>query len=244
MTPAARGAARLPSIDVARTGALVAMAVFHVGRDMDVLGLVAPGSTFTPGWDAAARAIAGTFVFLAGMSLWLAHGRDLRPRAFLRRLGVLAVAAGGVSLATWAVFPSAWVRFGILHSIAASSVIGLAFLRAPAWAALLAGAALIAGAWADVPALSGPGWVWLGLGGDIPPMMDWEPIVPWTGPFLLGLAAAKLCDAAGWLDALRGVPEGPAWRRLGWPGRHSLSVYLVHQPMIFGALSAWAWAAS
>ncbi len=232
-------AGRIPAIDLARAGALLAMAVFHVGRDLDVMGVTAPGSSFTPAWQWSARLIAGSFVFLAGVSLWLGHGRGLRRGPFLRRLGMLLAAAALVSLATWATFPAQWVRFGILHSIALSSVIGLAFLRVPAWGCVGAGAAMV---WigstvaVDLPTVL---QVVIGLGRDVPAMMDWEPVFPWTGPFLLGLGVAKAMDPAGWWDRLRGRPAGPGWDRLGWPGRHSLAVYLVHQPMIVGTILAW-----
>ena len=231
-------APRLPAIDIARTAALAAMVVFHVGRDMDVLGLVEPGATFTPGWMWAARLIAGSFVFLAGVSLWLAHGRGIRWGAYLRRLAVVIAAAAAVSIATYVTFPGAWVRFGILHSIAASSIAGLAFLRLP-WpitAAVGLGLAAAGGVALD---WDGPVALVVGLTRDVPPMMDWEPLAPWTGPFLLGLAAARALEGAGWLAWLRGWPDGALWRALGWPGRHSLAVYLIHQPVIVGVLLGW-----
>ena len=167
-------------------------------------------------------------------------GADCAARAFLRRLGVLVAAAAAVSLVTWLVMPNAWVRFGILHSVAAGSVLALPALRLHWGATALLGAALLLAGRIEIPALGGPGFVWLGLSHDVPPMIDWEPVVPWAGPVLLGLAAAKAADAAGWVDRLRGWPAGPAWDRLGWPGRHSLAVYLLHQPVIFGALLLWA----
>lgn len=232
--------ARLPLVDLARTAALTAMIVFHFGRDMEVLGMLPPGATFTVGWRWAAYAIAGTFVALAGASLWLAHGRGVRWPAYGRRLGILVVAAGAVSAATYVAMPGAWVRFGILHSIAASSMIGLAFLRLPWIVTAGVGAALVAAGGTVVPALSGSAWLWLGLSPSVPAMIDYEPVVPWTGPFLLGLAAAKAADGTGRLDRLRGWPDGPTWRRLAWPGRHSLTVYLVHQPVLIGLLLAWS----
>lgn len=242
-----RGAAtRVPAIDVARTVALLAMAVFHLGRDLEIVGLWPPGATFTPAWTWFARAIAGSFVGLAGVSLWLAHGHGLRGRAFLRRLGVLVAAAAGVSLATYLTFPDAWVRFGILHSIAVSSVIGLAALRLPWPAIAAAGVAIVwIGATAEIGALSGARWLWVGLSDRVPPMMDWEPIFPWTGPFLLGLAAAKAADRAGLWARLRRTPPDPAGARpwtgwLSWPGRHSLAIYLIHQPVLFGVALTWA----
>lgn len=232
---------RLPLIDVARTVALVAMAVFHLGRDLDVLQVWPPGSTFTPGWMWSARLIAGSFVFLAGVSLWLAHGQAIRWNSYLRRLGLLIAAAAAVSIATYFTFPGAWVRFGILHSIAASSVIGLAFLRLPALVTLAAGVAVLwIGATTTTP-LPPPLSLWLGLAPASVPMMDWEPLFPWTGPFLLGLGAAKLAQSTGALERLRGWPTSPLWHRFGWPGRHSLVIYLIHQPILVGAILGWVW---
>ncbi|UWQ22781.1 DUF1624 domain-containing protein [Jannaschia sp. W003] len=241
---------RLPLLDLARAFALVQMALFHLGRDLDTmlppaLRVAEWGFSFGPLWQGWAASIAGSFVFLAGVSLWLAHGAAFRPASFLRRLGVLVLAAAAVSLATWATFPSQWVRFGILHSIALSSVVGLLFLRLPGPVTVLAGlAAVWAGRTLDLAAFADPWWLWTGLSAQIPPMMDYEPLLPWTGPFLIGLGAARIADRAGWIDRLRGWPEGPVWRRLGWPGRHSLAVYLVHQPVIVGAILAGAWVAA
>jgi len=245
--PGRSASGRLPAIDIARSVALANMAAFHVGRDLDMVLpealRVAPyGFSFGGAWQGWAMGIAGSFIFLAGVSLWLAHGRGIRWHGYARRLALLILAAGAVSAATYLTFPQQWVRFGILHSIAASSVIGLAFLRLPATVTLAAGAAILwAGFAVEMPAFGGAGWLWLGLSDAVPPMMDWEPLLPWTGPFLLGLGVAKLADHAGWLNPLRGVPSGPVWHALGWPGRHSLSIYLIHQPVIVGMLLGWAW---
>lgn len=233
---------RLPLIDLARTAALVAMILFHFGRDLDVLGVWPPGSSFTPAWQWSARLIAGSFVFLAGVNLWLAHGAMFRRGAYLKRLGLLVMAAAGVSLATYVTFPDAWVRFGILHSISLSSVIALAFLRLP-WALTVGAGAVVlwVGASVTLGAMAHPAWLWLGLGPVPFAMMDWEPVFPWTGPFLLGLGFARWADGRGWLLRIRGWPTGPIWHRLGWPGRHSLMIYLIHQPILIAGILGYIW---
>jgi hypothetical protein len=85
----------------------------------------------SPGWSLFARAIAASFLTLAGVGLALAHGDGVRWRAFLRPLGIVAGAALGVTLATWVVFPDTFVFFGILHCIAASSLLALLFSARP-----------------------------------------------------------------------------------------------------------------
>ncbi|CTQ48448.1 DUF1624 domain-containing protein [Jannaschia donghaensis] len=230
---------RLIAIDWLRTLAIVAMAIFHFGRDFEVLGLVPPGTTFGGLWDISARAIAGSFLFLAGLSLWLGHGATFRRRAYLKRLGLIVVAAAGISLVTYFAVPGAWIRFGILHSIALSSIFGLLFLRAPWGLTVLAAAAILwGGPQLQSPIFDGSVWLWTGLSTTLPPMIDYEPMVPWLAPFLLGLAFGQM----GGSRLLTWGPADPGkWaRRLAWPGRHALALYLIHQPVLIALLSAGA----
>jgi uncharacterized membrane protein len=238
--PAAGQPGRLPVVDVARSLALCGMVVFHAVVDLELFGVLPPGTTFSGLWPGFARLVAGSFLFVAGVSLWLAHGCGIRWRAFLRRLGVLVLAAGGVSLATWLAMPDRFVHFGILHSIAAASVIGLAVLRLPAGATLaVAAAILVAPEILGGPAFDRPWLWWLGLSPSVPPSMDFEPVLPWAAPFLAGLALARLADRAGLLARLaRPGPWPPALGLLAWPGRHSLAIYLLHQPVLLAAI--WA----
>ncbi|CUH40308.1 putative membrane protein [Jannaschia seosinensis] len=231
---------RLIAVDWLRTAAFLAMAIFHFGRDFEVLGLVPPGTTFGGLWDLSARAIASSFLFLAGLSLWLAHGRRFRARGYLKRLGILILAASGVSVATRLAVPEAWVRFGILHSIALAGLFGLLFLRMPFW---VTGAAAIAILWLG-PTLRDPAfnewwWLWSGLGTSVPVMIDYEPMVPFLAPLLLGLAFGQ-AGGASWLGW---GPARPGWlaEALAWPGRHALSLYLIHQPVLIATIWAGTW---
>ena len=227
---AAAAGGRLHAVDVARTVALAMMIAFHLLYDLVILGFRDP---FGPWFLLWAKGIAGSFLALAGVSLWLAHGRGTRWGAFAKRLALLAAAALAVSVATRVAMPDWWVRWGILHAIAAGSLIGIALIRAP-WPVI---AALGAAAFALRPALlgvlEGPLGLVLGTARAIPPMMDYEPILPWAGPLLLGLAGAKALG--GRLHRLR-TPDTALLRMLAWPGRHSLAIYLLHQPVIFGTL--------
>ncbi len=235
-----RSGGRLIAVDWARSAAIVAMAVYHFGWDMQMVGLLPPGTTAAGWWPVAARTIAASFLFLAGLSMWLAHGRRLRPGAWLRRFAQLVAAAAAVSAATWIAVPEAWVRFGILHSIALSSAIGLAFLRLPWWLTAGAAAAVLwGGPLLRDPAFDGAWWLWSGLGTRGPAMIDWEPLVPWLAPFLAGLAVGQV----GGARLLRWGPSRPGAvaGALAWPGRHALAIYLIHQPVLIGALHAYVW---
>jgi uncharacterized membrane protein len=139
-------------------------------------------------------------------------------------------------VASYLADPEGVILFGILHCIAVSSVIGLAFLRAPVALAIAAAiACLAAPAFLASPAFNGLGWLWLGLASEVRPSNDYNPLLPWFGMVLAGIAAARIIPRDKW----------PAWqpqdivtRMLALIGRHSLLFYLLHQPVLLGIL--WA----
>ena len=49
------GAQRLLWIDIARTIALLSMAIFHFVRDLEFFGVIPPGTTVSGGWAVFAR---------------------------------------------------------------------------------------------------------------------------------------------------------------------------------------------
>lgn len=220
------------------------MAVFHVVVDLELFGHLPPGTSQQGLWPWFARAVAGTFLFLSGISLWLAHGGQVRWRPFLRRLAVIALAAAGVTFVTRIAMPEQYIFFGILHAIAASSVVGLALLRLPKALLLALAALIVAAPWIigggvfDAPAL-----LWLGLADWRPASMDYVPLFPWLAPCLAGIVAARWAEEAGLLTRLPNrSPITALARRAAWPGRHSLAIYLVHQPVLLALI--WAFGAA
>lgn len=241
---------RIPLVDVARGVALMAMAVFHFAYDLSDFRLIEIDVASEPGWRWFARIIAGSFLTLVGVSLVLATRGGVNREAFLRRLAMVAGAALLVTVATRFAMPQSYIFFGILHHVALASVLGLAFLRAPV-ALLVAAAALCLAlpALVDFPALD---WAWLdapwlaflGLSPIQIRSADFVPVFPWFGCVLAGMALARLVllrdRPPGW--TLWSPPRGPAgW--LGWCGRHSLAFYLIHQPVLIGAIMLATWIA-
>ena len=236
--PAAGASARLPIVDAARGAALLAMVVYHAAWDLSFYDLIETDIGGSLAWQVFARCIAGSFLALVGVSLVLAQRGGMRPRAFLRRLALVGSAAAAVTLVTWALFPEDFIYFGILHCIAVSSVLGLPFLRLPVWLVLAAAVACLAAPWLfSAPVFDAPAWRWLGLMTYFPRTNDYVPLLPWFGMVLAGIAAARLALAsapdAAWA---RWQPRGWAFRMLVRGGRHSLAVYLLHQPVLLGAL--------
>ncbi len=231
-----RDSARLQSIDLARSVAVVAMVYFHFTFDRVLFGFLPPDTMGQFFWYYFARMIAGSFLFLSGVSLWLAHAKDLRWRAFWIRWLKLAAAAAIVTAGSIWFVPGGPIWFGILHAMAAVAFVGLAVLRLP-WG-VIAGLALVvfAAAWGPRFAAFDPIWlVWTGLAEVRPAMGDYVPLIPWAAPALAGIAMAKALR----LETLRGSEPTRLTRILGFAGRHSLIIYLVHQPILFGLFNLY-----
>jgi uncharacterized membrane protein len=239
-SPATPKLPRIEAIDLARGAALIAMAVYHFTWDLEFFGYVEPGMTAHGGWKLFARCIASSFLFLVGVSLYLAHGKGMRWRGFLIRLAMVAGAALAISLVTYFFVPGAFIFFGILHQIALASLIGLAFLRLPALVTLAVAAVVIAAPFHARSALfDHPAWWWLGLSPMDPRSNDYVPVFPWFGAVLAGIASARLASTTGLLERLVRLKAPRLWL-LQFAGRHSLAFYLIHQPVLIGCIWVFA----
>ncbi|MFT4099276.1 MAG: heparan-alpha-glucosaminide N-acetyltransferase [Rhodoblastus sp.] len=237
-------ARRIAALDMARGAALVAMFAYHLTWDLADFGYIDPRTPFSPQMRLFSHVIACSFLFIAGLSLALARRAPFDWAGYWRRFALIAGAAALVTAASWYLFPQAIIFFGILHCIAAASLLALPFVFLPWPAALAAGAALFALPFlVQWSAFDSPQLIWTGLGVRIPTSNDFRPLLPWSGALLIGLGAGLFMRAHGGFDALRRISGASAPARLlAFGGRHSLAVYLIHQPVFFAILSASVWA--
>lgn len=227
---------RLALLDLARGLAVIAMVIYHFSWDLSWFAFVDWQVADAAGWRTFAISIAASFLFLAGISLDLAHHRQIRWRSFWKREAIILAAAASVSLGTYFALPEIFVRFGILHCIAASSLIALPFTRLSMFFSAVAGVTFFA-----LPHLvstnvfDGDLWLWTGLGAPASASVDYVPLAPWTGATLLGITASQMIRRSGLLERLSTLRfSGRPGLLLRWMGRHSLPIYLLHQPVLFG----------
>jgi len=227
---------RIWEIDFLRGVSIILMVCYHLLFD---LGEFVGVKTFLgwstdmskTAWIIAQSFFAVLFVLLSGTSSTLS-------RSNIRRgLRLLAVSLA-VSVATYIFDPASAVYFGILQCLAVSMLIfGAAFEKAGA-AACAAWGALVIGLAAALPALKKALAIqtnWLmpfGLPGPSYSAFDYFPLIPWFGIFLVGAALGRSVYASR-----RSLLP---WRMprtfVNFAGRHSLLIYIVHQPVIMGVL--------
>jgi len=226
--------ARLAAIDALRGLAIVAMVAFHFSFDLALFRLARFDFERDLGWIVARDAIVATFMGLVGVSLVLAARQDVPASRRWRRVAVIAACALLVSAASYALFPRTWIRFGILHAIALASVIAWPLVRRPRLALALGVAIVAAGVLVSHPAFDAPVLQWIGFTTTPPATEDYVPLFPWLGVTLIGIAAGDALARSGFA-ALAPLARAPV--ALRWLGRHSLAIYMVHQPIMIGALA-------
>ena len=233
---------RLIGLDIIKTAALALMVAYHFTYDLDLFGLIPRGTSVSGFFWWHARLTAGSFILLAGLSLWLMHGAGIRWPLFWRREAKIAGAALLVTIGFAVVMPQVLVFYGILHSIAVSSLICLAVLRLPALATLTLAAVVFALPFMFRDPAFNDWLIWTGLGTERPITADFEPLFPWLAPMLAGVALSR---GASHFNLWRSLdwPATPVTRALSWPGRHTLPIYLIHQPLMIGAFNLWFWLA-
>ncbi|HVP96598.1 heparan-alpha-glucosaminide N-acetyltransferase [Methanoregula sp.] len=231
------GPARYPEIDILRGIAILMMILFHTLFDLAFFR-IAPIDVSEGFWRYFAYATATLFLLIVGVSLSVSHARALRKiqgralvQKFLLRGGGIFCCGLLVTVATWWYLQEGYVIFGILHLIGISVMLSPLFFRFRTGNAVI-GILFIVIGWI-LAAVPGP-MALLVFG--IHPLtfvsVDYTPIFPWMGVVLIGLAIGEYAYPRGerrWVvPRLPPIAETP----LSFLGRHSLVIYLVHQPVI------------
>lgn len=223
-------------LDALRGLALLNMIAYHFLWDMVYLfGLSAPWYRGSPGqvWQ---QCICWTFILLSGLCARLGSKR-------LRR-SLLILGCGAVVRLVTAVFmPGSEVRFGVLCLMGScgliSAVLDKPLSRIPPWAGAAVsflvflllrdvndGTVLFGSATMPPWLYQGQVGAYLGFPGPGFSSSDYFPLLPWLFLYLTGFF---LYPYAKQLPVLGKSLCKP----LQWCGRHSLIIYMAHQPLCF-----------
>ena len=219
---------RIPELDFLRGFCILAMIVVHFIYDLtDLYGILPPSPPsflILKDWGGI------VFFLISGISVTLGY------HCLKRGCIVLGCALLVSIVTTMAGLP---VRFGVLHCLGLCMVLWIIFR--PSSPAVLAGFALLfvltgailAGITVSVPLLYP-----LGLCRPDFVSADYFPLFPYLGYFLAGACIGKRYYISR-RSLLPGLPFSSAFPRfLCLCGRHSLLLYLIHQPLLLGLIEA------
>ena len=230
-------------IDLVRGIAILMMVLFHTVYDLSFFDIF-PVNVYSGFWRYFAFATASLFLLVVGISLTISRARAA-PTISRTRLALKFVYRGAgifllgllITLCTWLYLGEGFIVFGILHLIGVSVIISPLFFRLKKTTIVLGLLCIATGF--IFTTITGPIWL-LPLG--IHPAtfwsVDYEPIFPWFGMVLIGMGIGEYLYPEGVRRfTLPSLPQA-AVQLLAFPGRHSLLIYLVHQPIIILLLAA------
>lgn len=224
-------------IDVLRGAAIGLMFIYHFCFDLNYFGHLQIRFNSEPFWINFRTLIVSLFLGVVGISLQLAHARHWQPNAYFRRLGWLFGAAMLVSLSSYLMYPNSMIWFGILHFITVASLLGLLFLKFYYLNLVLGILIIFTHINFEHVLFEQPALQWIGLMTRRPLTEDYVPLFPWFGVVLIGMFMG------GWIKSQQTVPTWLGWQSshpvvttLAFGGRHSLLIYLIHQPIFIGTL--------
>ena len=240
-------AQRFDSIDALRGLAIVWMTLFHFSFDLNQYGYIRQNFYTDSFWTVQRAMIVSLFLFCAGLGQAIAVQQGQSMPRFWKRWVQVAVCALLVTVGSYMMYPKTFIYFGVLHGIAAMLLI----VRFSAnwgrwlWLAGLAAFAMFSVApyahsvWTGAGFLNDPAFNWLGFISRKPVTEDYVPLLPWLGVMWWGVAAGSWLSSQS-VKRLAG-PLPVVLQPLAKIGRWSLSYYMLHQPVMIGALMAFGW---
>lgn len=218
---------RFDVLDAWRTLAILLMIVYHFLYDLYIFGVISANQLFSAPLNALERFICCSFILLAGASARFSRN-NLRHG--------LVILAAGLAVEIGAAAAGQTIRFGVLMLLGWSMLLwhflGNGLQRLPG-CGLAAGSGVLfiaARWWTERTAVSAP-WLYpLGLTAPGFCSADYFPLLPWFFLFLIGTALGGWCLA----HQENRLLAAPLPRALTWPGRHSLIIYILHQPVLYG----------
>jgi uncharacterized membrane protein len=237
-------AQRLELVDVLRGVAMLWMTAFHFCFDLSQAGYIHQDFYNDPLWTWQRTCILSLFLLCAGAGQAIAVEQGQSWPRFWRRWLQIASCALLVTAGSALMFPNSFIYFGVLHGMAVMLVIVRLSAGWGAWlwplGALAVATKFIAAYAIDTGVLgvflNEKGFNWLGLINVKPITEDYVPLVPWLGVMWWGMAGATW-----WIGRTVGNRSGvhrisPVLRPVAILGRWSLSYYMLHQPVLLGAL--------
>jgi uncharacterized membrane protein len=233
---------RILVLDLMRSVGIFLMIIFHFTYDLNYFGLTDVDLFENKFWWGLPRFIASIFLFSTGLSFYYAYPLKNYPNLkavltspkYHKRLLKLFLGALTITGVTYLIFPRNWVYFGILHCMFVVSLVLIPCLRFPKVALILG--LLITGLGQNQTQeylnFSFSDWnqkLFLYLGLEFPQHVAVDLIspFPWVGVAFLGLFIGQ----SSLIDKIN-LPLSSLFQYLALPGRHSLVIYLLHQPIL------------
>ena len=215
---------RIWELDALRGLCILGMVAVHLVFDLQIP--TGKAFAFVQNWGGV------LFFLLSGLCATLGS-RPVRRGAVVLGAGLICTAVTLAGRALGMLPDYMIIRFGVLHCLGLCMLLWPVFRKLPGWllAVLGAGLAVLGIYLTKCVMVEFSGFAWLGLLYPSYSSADYFPLLPYLGFFLLGAVLGRLLYAKK--ESL--LPQWETiwvFRALRWCGRHSLILYLLHQPLL------------
>jgi len=211
-------------LDFLRGLSILLMVIYHTAYNLkEFYGLPVPYDHFLI--YPLTKFFAGLFIALCAISCGFS-------RHNVRRGLLLLVIAVGITAVTSITVPGSNIIFGILHLLGVAILLYPLLRKIQPWLLLLLGLIII-GASFYLPAITvAHDWLApLGIYSAEFSSVDYFPLIPWLGVFMLGMAIG-----AWYYPTPRSLLSPRPENIINRIGRYTLIIYILHQPVVTGLL--------
>jgi uncharacterized membrane protein len=232
---------RFWEIDTFRGIAIIMMIIYHIIFDLFYFEIYDKNLSSLP-LRFFLYSIGIMFLVIVGISLHISYSKarqNLTEKQlkikFIRRGSMIFGLGILITIATWVYPHEGFILFGILHCIGLSIILAYPFLKMYVKNLILGVIFIIAGIFLMQFTFGFNYLLFLGFVPDNFYTLDFFPLLPWFGMVLIGIFIGKyLYKDDKRRFSLSDLSNKSLIKGLSFLGRHSLLIYLVHQPIIVG----------
>jgi uncharacterized membrane protein len=241
---------RFIEIDMLRGLAIILMIFGHLLWDLDYFGLLPMNDGI---YDIIKIIVQPMFFLLVGISLVLSRKKiEKIGKNFEKKFDIGLINRGLKILGLGIIFtiltllfiPDRPIFFGVLHCIGVSIILSAPFLKYRRYNLLFVILILFASQVVAGYTMENPTIFHLAFGIHQANVgihtIDYFPLLPWFGVCLLGIIIGDRLYSGN--ERKFKIPDLSKYRPIKvfqWCGQHSLIIYLLHQPIIAGAISVF-----
>lgn len=220
---------RIQDIDLIKGADVILMVLFNYSVTLSYFRLIQIPSNFIY-WFVFPRVIALIFIFLSGVAAYVSF--ENRKENFIKRYFIrgfrLLIFATFITLFTYIFVPEKAIFFGILHFFAISSFLIPFFIKYTKLNLVGGLSITLSGAYLQLTEFDFSYLFWLGFTPKNFSTFDYFPLIPWLGVLMLGLYSGKYI--------VEKIADIKSKRKLAgvftFVGKNSLTLYLIHQPLL------------
>ncbi len=219
---------RVQTIDFIKGVDIVFMIIFNYSVTLSYFGLIHIQPDLF--YRSFPLVIASIFIFMSGSTAYASYenNRENFGGRYLFRGAKLSVFATFITIFTKMFVPDGTVYFGILHFFAISSFLMPIFIKYNKFNSIAGVLIILSGIYLQMKEFSFTHLLWLGFIPENFTTFDYFPLIPWIGVLLLGIFFGKsIIDRTCHME-FKSAMAGA----FTFLGKKSLTIYLIHQPIL------------